>query len=628
MDFLDSLHALARHFGVQTAYHDGLGRQVEVGPETLVRICAALGAELSRPEEAAHALQVAEGRQAGELLPPVLVAWNGEWPAHPVPDDAIVTLESGVPHTRRVVDRLPLGYHRLRVEREGRVETCTVIAAPVEAYRRPGNHRSWGVGIQLAALRSSRSRSVGDLRDLEALCRWIGARGGDVVTVLPLLPTFNRTDPEPSPYSAVSRLYWSELMLDLGARNQPTPRSAQLDVTRADAEVRAALADEKVPEALLANDPELLRYAAFRAAQQQHGRNWRDWPDAARSGQLTATDIDLEELRFHLVAQAMLRAQLGGLRERLDAEGFRLGLDLAVGVHPDGYDAWSRQALFAAGVSVGAPPDPGFPSGQDWGFAPLHPEASRREGHGYLAASLRHQMELAGVLRVDHVMAWTRLYWIPQGMALDQGTYVAYPADELFAVLTLESHRHRCEIVGENLGTVPPDIAEALPRHRIWGMYLAQFAAMSPLQMEVPGADDVALVGTHDTPTIAGWLAGTDIDDRLRAGLLAPEVEEAVREERARATTRVAKLLGASVDDPAAMLGALLEWLGRSASPLVVAWLEDCWLEQAGINLPGTRSSECPNWQRPMARLLDEFMNDADVRGLLARLDGARRGTT
>lgn len=382
MDFLESLHALARHFGVQTAYHDGLGRRVDVGPETLVRICAALGAELTRAEDAAHALRMAEARAASALLPPVLVAWNGEWPAHPVPGDAVVTLESGVPHTRRVIDRLPFGYHRLQVERNGRVEECTVIAAPVEAYRRPGSHQSWGVGIQLAALRSSRSRSVGDLRDLEALCRWIGAQGGDVVTVLPLLPTFNRDDPEPSPYSAVSRLYWSELMLDLGVRNQPTPRSAQLDVTRADAEVRAALADEKVPEALLANDPELLRYAAFRGAQQQHGRNWRDWPDAARQGQLTAADIDVEEMRFHLVAQAMLRAQLGGLRERLDAADFRLGLDLAVGVHPDGYDAWSRQALFAAGVSVGAPPDPGFPSGQDWGFAPLHPEASRREGMG------------------------------------------------------------------------------------------------------------------------------------------------------------------------------------------------------------------------------------------------------
>ena len=128
-------------------------------------------------------------------------------------------------------------------------------------------------------------------------------------------------------------------------------------------------------------------------------------------------------------------------------------------------------------MSVGAPPDAGFPSGQDWGFSPVLPEASRREGHRYLAASIAHQAGLAGVLRVDHIMAWTRLYWIPHGFGLHEGTYVSYPAEELFAVLTLESHRDRCEVVGENLGTVPREIFEALPRHRIWGMYLAQFQA-------------------------------------------------------------------------------------------------------------------------------------------------------
>jgi 4-alpha-glucanotransferase len=234
-------------------------------------------------------------------------------------------------------------------------------------------------------------------------------------------------------------------------------------------------------------------------------------------------------------------------------------------------------------------------------------------------------MELAGVLRVDHVMAWARLYWIPHGMALHEGTYVGYPAEELFAVLTLESHRHKCEVVGENLGTVPASIAEALPRHGIREMYLAQFAAMSPEGIRPPGPQDVAMVGTHDTPTFAGWLEGADIDDRLRTGLLAPEAEADVRAERAGATSRLAELLGVSVEEPMAMLTAVLEWLGTSESPLVVPWLEDCWLERRGVNLPGTRASEWPNWQRPMARLLDEVMNDPQVRLLLRDLNEARR---
>jgi 4-alpha-glucanotransferase len=276
-------------------------------------------------------------------------------------------------------------------------------------------------------------------------------------------------------------------------------------------------------------------------------------------------------------------------------------------------------------MSVGAPPDHGFPSGQDWGFTPVLPEASREEGHQYLAASIAHQAGLAGVLRVDHIMAWTRLYWIPHGFGLHDGTYVSYPAEELFAILTLESNRHRCEVVGENLGTVPREIYEALPRHRIWGMYLAMFQASGGPEVEPPSPADMALVGSHDTPTFAGWLQGNDIANRVRHGLLDEAQVPGVLEERERAVGWLAAQLGSTIEDPRAFLTVLLEWLGRSNSPLVVPWLEDLWLEEESVNLPGTPSSVRPNWQRPMRRLLDQIINDPDVDELLRRLDRARR---
>jgi len=220
-------------------------------------------------------------------------------------------------------------------------------------------------------------------------------------------------------------------------------------------------------------------------------------------------------------------------------------------------------------------------------------------------------------------MAWTRLYWIPHGMGLHEGTYVSYPAEELFAVLSLESHRHQCEVVGENLGTVPPEIDAALPRHRIWGMYLAEFQTpKTPLV--APTAADMALVGTHDTPTFAGWLKGSDIEDRVRYGLLAAGKAPVAREERTLTVQWLATQLGQRPDDPRAFFAGLLEWLGRSASPLVVPWLEDLWLEETGVNLPGTPSSQRPNWQRPMGPLLDEIFNDPEVDGLLRRLHHAR----
>lgn len=617
MDELKALRSLATELGVHTRYTDGLGKKVTVTPETLVRVCAALGAPITRVADAARALHAVHAARAATHLPPVIVAWDGLLPPRAIPN-AEIQLETGevVPPGTRP---LPLGYHRL--------ETCTIIAAPVEAWRRPGSHRSWGVGTHLAALRSARSRSLADLRDLESLCRWVREKGGDLVTVLPLLPTFNADPPDPSPYSPVSRLFWSELILDLESAHRPTGGVTALDVTRGDAEVRAAMARHPVPDSAL-QDGELVRYAHFRGAQKRLGRNWRNWPAAARAGKLGVEHLDAEEERYHLVAQTLARRQLYDLRERLDRDGMRLGLDLAVGVHPDGYDPWSRQSLFGDGMSVGAPPDAGFPSGQDWGFSPVLPEASRREGHQYLAASIAHQARLAGVLRVDHIMALTRLYWIPHGMALAEGTYVSYPAEELFAILTLESHRHHCEVVGENLGTVPPEIDKALPRHRIWGMYLAQFQDWSGKDSASPPAPptdrDVALIGTHDTPTFAGWLAGNDIGERVRYGLLAEQTAPTVRTERSQAGEALARRFDRA-DDPRALLADLLDWLGRSESPLVVPWLEDLWLEDEGVNLPGTPSSVRPNWQRPMRRLLDEIFSDAEIDELIHHLDHARR---
>jgi len=634
MDELSALRSLAKAMGIHTRYRDGLGRRVEVSPETLLRVAAALGAPVARPAEAAGALRALRAGRKAELVPPVLVAWEGALPPLGIPatgsvsaelrlaDGATAPLEIGG-GTLRAAGPLPCGYHRLTVEVSGTPRHSTVIAAPVQAWRRPGSHRSWGVGTHLAALRSERSRSLGDVRDLEAVCRWIGRHGGDLVTVLPLAPTFNSDGPEPSPYSPVSRLFWSELIIDLADGHRPTAAPSTLDVSRADAEVRAALANQPMPDPSLLDD-ELARYARFRGAQKRLGRNWRDWPASARGGAVEPHQVDADEERFHLVAQTVVRRQLRDLRARLDPDGIRLGFDLAVGVHSDGYDPWSRQALFADGMSVGAPPDAGFPSGQDWGFSPVLPHESRREGHRYLAASIAHPAGLAGVLRVDHIMAWTRLYWIPHGFGLHQGTYVSYPADELFAILSLESNQHRCEVVGENLGTVPPDIDEALPRHRIWGMYLAQFQASGDPHVAPPTGTNVALVGTHDTPTFAGWLSGADIAERVRYGLLAEPAAPAVRRERGRAVRRLARRLDRRADQPRDLLAALLEWLGGSDSPLVVPWLEDLWLETQAVNLPGTRSSVRPNWQRPMRRLLDQVFAAPAIEELLDRVNRAR----
>ncbi len=639
MTELEALRVLAEALGVATEYTDDLGRHVSVGPDTLVAVCAALGGELRNPADAEGALAAHRAALENRPVPPVLVAWDGHLRDGHLragrlrdgrPVAARIDLEDGSAlhlappdDANATLPVLPPGYHRLTLDTAGPAETCSIVSAPARAWHRPGACRGWGVGAHLSALRSRRSRSVGDLRDLESLCRWTASRGGDVVTVLPLLPTFNQPPSEPSPYSPVTRLFWSELVLDLGDRHRPAEGLVpRLDVARADREVRAALAGLPPPPPLRP-DHELERYARFRGAQARLGRDWRRWPEPARSGAIPYELVDPHEEAFHLAAQTMVASQLAELLRSLDAVGVRLGLDLPVGVHPDGYDPWSRQELFASGMSVGAPPDRGFPSGQNWGFAPVLPGASRREGHAYFAASLAHQARLGGLLRIDHVMALARLYWIPHGAPLNGGTYVRYPAEELFAVLALESHRNRCEMFGEDLGVVPAEVRRALRRHDVPGTFLAEFATgEEPLR--APTRDLVALIGTHDNPTLAGWLAGADIDERVRYGLLAAEDQDEEHEMRRDSISRLADALGGDASRPGALLETILEWLGRSDSRLVIPWLEDLWLEPEQVNLPGTTSSERPNWQRPMSRVLEDALEDPDVLARVERLRESR----
>jgi hypothetical protein len=136
MNERESLNSLAEQMGVYTHYVDGLARAVTVGPETLVRVCASLGAPITKPAEAAEALRAWKARDAG-LVPPVLVAWDGVLPRVPLFGSAAahaeVRLETGdvlpleiASGEIRSGSPLPLGYHVLTIEAAGEIATSHV----------------------------------------------------------------------------------------------------------------------------------------------------------------------------------------------------------------------------------------------------------------------------------------------------------------------------------------------------------------------------------------------------------------------------------------------------------------------------------------------------------------------
>ena len=602
----------------------------------------------------------------------------------------LASLPQATPRIRWLAlpEALPPGYHRLEVKLGGRAARALVIAAPVRSYAGDGKP-SWGVFLPLYALRTARSWGTGDLTDLAALAEWTAGLGGGAVATLPMLATFLDVPCEPSPYAPASRLFWNELYLDprqlpeatlcpaaqrllesteLAAEMQALASLPLVDYPRV-ATLKRRVLDEMVAwcfatpgprrqelERFVAARPQLADYAAFRAVGDRRGEGWQAWPERLREGNLAPADYDGEDYRYHLWVQWAMEQQMeqaagrarGGASGSPDRSGGAgaaapvgaaerpgLYLDMPLGVHGSAYDVWRERDVFAAGASAGAPPDAFFTRGQDWGFPPLRPDRLRERGYDYLIASLRHHLRHAGVLRLDHVMQLHRLFWVPRGLGPAGGVYVRYPHEELYAVLSLESHRHQALIVGENLGTVPPEVNESMARHGVLGMYVVQYE-LAPggggLQREPPPAS-VASLNTHDMPTFRGFWEGRDVDDLQALGLFD---ERQAAEERQRRGAQRQQLAGAAAahwpgawdgrGDPFPLvLRDRLEHLAASPARMVLVNLEDLWYETEPQNVPGTLAEQRPNWRRKARWSFEEMTRHPEVVGVLERIDQLRR---
>lgn len=659
----DPLQQLAALRGVAVSYEDAFDHRREVGPDTLVAILAALGEPIERPADAPACLAA---RAAAPTVPPAAtVAWDGLLdPAALVQlglagaGEAIrLELEDGSDASELLVAppdaapcRLPHGLHRLLA---GTLHSL-VISAPRRA--RPVEPFSWGLFAPTYALIDERRRQVGDLTSLQRLGSLAGSLGASYVATLPLLADYSSADAVgavTSPYSPLSRMWWNEGFLDLarvpGAGGVVTPEPAPgryADVAQVAARVRASLAlvidrvhasgDRTAAyEGFLRERPDVFAYAAFRAAAVAHGVDRDAWPARLIAGDIRpGVDVARDEVEVHVCAQWLTDEQIGEAAGAMAPTGCRLMLDLPIGCRPDGYDTWRYPSSFAGGsrrveashgVSVGAPPDRFFSGGQDWGFRPLDPEGERQAGYPVVRGSLCHLLRHAGALRIDHILGFQRLWWIPAGASARDGAYVNYPAEELLALSCLEAWRHDATLIGEDLGTVDPTVRLLLGQHGVAGMSVAVFEleARPGKRLEVP-AGCCALVDTHDTATFAGWLDGTDIEDRLHLGLEDAADASSERAARSEAVRGLLDRFPDTAKDARSVHARLLEELGSSQAGVVIATLEDLWGEHDPQNIPGT-ITEHANFARRASFALADIEQDEAFRGPLLRLAAARR---
>ena len=537
------------------------------------------------------------------------------------------------------------GYHRLKLAMPGQECETLVVAAPRRAFGLAAGDdgRVWGVFVPPYALRSARNWGAGDTGDLERFWEWVRGLGGDLVGTLPLLAAFLDQPFDPSPYAPVSRLFWNEFYLDVTRVPElelcaPARQlvSSRAFVREREALRRASLVDYRRGMALkrrvlellareffaadsdrqaafrrwLAHHPAVRDYARFRAAVERWRGGWTSWPARMQNGRLEEGDYDPAAERYHLYVQWVAREQFGALAQEVRREGVGLYLDFPLGVHREGYDVWREREVFVLEANAGAPPDPFFTAGQDWGFPPLHPEAVRAQGYRYYRACLGHHLRHAGVLRLDHVMGLHRLFWVPRGLPAREGVYVRYPAEEFYALLCLESHRHRAALVGEDLGTVPRYVRAAMARHGVYRMYVLPFE-LTPHPKKalrsVP-ADSLAGLNTHDMPPFAAFWAGCD--DALRASLAA--------------FLRDRGWLAAPTAETGEVLRACLKYLAAGRARVVLVNLEDLWLETEPQNVPGT-GAERPNWQRKARHALEELDRVPGLRETLGEVNLLRR---
>lgn len=699
----ERLQWLASAHGIEPGFHDIWGRPHEVsddGLRVLLRefgVAADCDADVDRGLAATHlrywhrlaepVLVVAAPATALEVRvrlprrgPAERIAWrlvteSGAATHGEADVDALALREradvDGVPHDLRtlgIAASLPPGYHRLELRAGAAAAGVLVVAAPPACYRPPrldDDARVWGWSVQLYGLRSPRNWGVGDFGDLLALIDVAALRGASAVGLNPLHARFAHDPGRVSPYAPSSRLWLDALAIDVEAVDD----FAESDAVRARvgsddfrARVAALRAASLVDfDGVSAAKHEVLRelYAHFRdrhlahvTARAQQFRAFQAQAGAALRRHASfealheaggAAPPAIERIEYHEYLQWQADLQLGRAAERCEARGMAVGLylDLAVSVDRAGSDAWSFADCYAASASVGAPPDDFNLSGQDWGLPPLIPEALRERGHEPFVLALRANMRHAGALRIDHVMGLMRLYWVPRGAAAREGAYVRYPLDELLAIVALESHRNCCLVVGEDLGTVPDAVREALARSRVLSYRLLYFERDASGGFAPPAAwprEALVSIRTHDLPTLAGWWNGHDLQLRDRLGLY-PDADTRGQHERARERDRIGLLaalasagrLPADADvellsrGPLApmLVDAIHAWLASTPSRLMMVQPEDWIGTVEQCNVPGT-VDEHPNWRRKLALSIDELRADA-AGERLARVLAAER---
>jgi 4-alpha-glucanotransferase len=580
----------------------------------------------------------------------------------------------------RVPGDLPLGWHVAHAESHGQVAEAPVVIAPqrLDPAAIAGD-RQWGLMTQVYAMRSSTSWGLGDLHDLATLASWSGRElGAGFVLINPLHAASPVPPMSPSPYLPVTRRFANPMYLRVedipefgslvpAVRDQIDRLAEQLRRLNPTADLldrdvvwgakRTALA--AIHQLAMASDrrgayeafcdaegPGLRDFATWCAISDVHGGVPAAWPadlgHPANPAVAAFREEQADLVDLHMWLQWLVDQQMAATQQAARDAGMAIGVmhDLAVGVHPDGSDAWALQDVLAPGVGVGAPPDMYNQLGQNWHQPPWRPDALAEAAFVPYRDMLRTVLGHAGGLRIDHVLGLFRLWWVPEGFPAFAGTFVRFDYDAMLSILMLEAHRAGAIVVGEDLGTVEPWVQEVLAERGILGTSILWFETVDGGAIRDPFGwrrDVLASVTVHDLPPTAGYLRDEHVRIRAELGLLTTSAEDerahADRERQAwAAVLRRHGWLGWDVsldtdEGLEAFTVALHRAVAQSPARLIGVSLPDLVGDRRAQNQPGT-DQEYPNWRVPITDgtgrpvLLEELMAGSPM--LAALIDTVR----
>ncbi|WP_435928693.1 4-alpha-glucanotransferase [Dryocola sp. BD613] len=588
--------------------------------------------------------------------------------------------------------RLPEGYHDLTVSQNERAWQCRVIVAPKRCYEPDAllqDKKLWGACVQLYTLRSAHNWGIGDFGDLQRMLVDVAKRGGSFIGLNPIHALYPANPESASPYSPSSRRWLNVIYIDVNAvddfllsdeaqawwkmpatqQSLKAVRDAQwVDYATATALKMAALRmawkqfskrtarDEQVQafQSFVANGGDSLYFqAAFDALhawqvkEDEMRWGWPVWPEGFRDAHNPEVKAfcskHSDEVNFFLWLQYLAHAQFEACWQTCQSFKMPIGLyrDLAVGVAEGGSETWSDRELYCLEASVGAPPDILGPLGQNWGLPPMDPHVIVARAYEPYIEMLRANMTNCGALRIDHVMSMLRLWWIPYGETADKGAYVHYPVDDLLSILALESKRHSCMVIGEDLGTVPVEIVARLRDSGVYSYKVLYFEHDSEKQFRAPKAwpkQSMAVATTHDLPTLRGYWESGDLTLGKTLGLYPDEkVLAGLYLDRERAKQGLLNSLheygclpkraghkASHMAMTATLNRGMQRYIADSNSALLGLQPED-WLGMAEpVNIPGT-SYQYKNWRRKLSTSLEEMFADESVNKLLKDLDKRRK---